>query len=64
MSIKIYNLSGQLVDVLVDEVQQASTYTAVWDGLDSEGEEAASGLYIYRMSAGNFQSAKKMVLVR
>lgn len=64
VSIKIYNLSGQLVDVLVDEVQQASTYTAVWDGLDSEGEEAASGLYIYRMSAGNFQSAKKMVLVR
>ncbi len=64
MSIKIYNLSGQLVDVLVDEVQQASTYTVVWDGLDSEGEEAASGLYIYRMSAGNFQSAKKMVLVR
>jgi len=36
----------------------------VWDGLDSEGEDAASGLYIYRMSAGNFQSAKKMVLVR
>jgi len=64
VSIKIYNLSGQLVDVLVDEVQQASTYTVVWDGLDSEGEDAASGLYIYRMSAGNFQSAKKMVLVR
>jgi hypothetical protein len=64
VSIKVYNLSGQLVEVLVNEVQQPGNFTLNWDGKDENGKHMASGVYIYQMNAGSFQSAKKMVLVR
>jgi hypothetical protein len=64
VSIKVYNLSGQLVKVLVDEVEQPGNFTLSWDGKDESGKQMASGVYIYQMNAGSFQSAKKMVLVR
>ncbi len=59
VSIRIYDLTGQEVTVLVNEVKQAGTYE-----LEFNAENLASGVYIYRMIAGSFVQVKKMSLLK
>jgi len=60
----IYNILGQKVRVLVDEYQSAGHKSVKWDGKDAQGQELASGVYFYRLEAGEFAQTKKMVLLR
>jgi hypothetical protein len=60
----VYNLLGQPVKVLVDATQPAGTYSAVWDGTDRNGGQAASGVYFYRLIAGDNVLTKKMMLLK
>ncbi len=65
VTLKIYNAAGQLVRTLLDEPRNAGTYSDVqWDGIDDSGGLASSGVYFYRLSAGEFSQTKKMVLVK
>ena len=50
VSLKIYNVLGQEVRSLVDEVQKPGCYTVTWDGRDGAGAEVANGIYFYRLS--------------
>ncbi len=53
LSLTIYNLVGQEVVKLVNnELFNAGSYTAQWDGTNSYGSKVASGIYIYELSAG------------
>lgn len=63
-SLKVYNLLGQLVRILVDEEQASGSYQVVWDGKDKAGEEVSSGIYFYRLEYGKYVETKKMVLLR
>jgi hypothetical protein len=63
-TLRIYNIRGQLVRTLMDEPEQAGTYEVTWDGRDQNGDEVSSGVYLYRLRAGDFSEAKKMVLMR
>lgn len=62
--LSIYNSLGQQVTVLVNEPQNAGVYRVVWDGRASDGRLVDSGLYYYRLQAGVFQDAKKMMFIR
>ena len=70
--LKIYNILGQEVRTLVDEVKEPGYYTVTWDGKDSDGRQAASGVYFYRLTASgiyrdnqeDFTVTKRMVLIR
>jgi hypothetical protein len=64
VTISVYNLLGQKISIIVDEVKPLGTYRAIWDGRKQNGEEAASGIYLYRIQAGNFVESKKMVLLK
>jgi len=64
VSLKIYNTRGQLVRSLIEGNQTSGVYTVNWDGKDRAGNEVASGIYFYKLSAGNFSSIKKMVLLK
>ena len=64
ITLSLYDLSGQQLRVLVDKVRPAGTYSAVWDGTDRGGVPAASGVYLFRMTASGFASTKKMLLLR
>lgn len=55
----VYDLQGRVVAELVNGIRDASLHTVTWDA-----SNLASGLYFYRIEAGNFASAKKMVLMK
>jgi hypothetical protein len=60
----IYNVLGQRIRSLVNETQTAGSYSIVWDGRDSFGRQAATGLYLYRLEAGADIAIRKMVFAK
>ena len=64
VSLKIYNIQGQVIKTLVDEFQTAGIKSVVWNGLDEQGRKVASGIYVYQLTAGQFSMAKKMLLIQ
>jgi photosystem II stability/assembly factor-like uncharacterized protein len=63
VTLKIYNVLGEEVRTLVDEVQTLGLRTINWNGQDNHGKPVSSGIYLYRIKAGVFTATKKMVLV-
>ncbi|MFA4906670.1 MAG: T9SS type A sorting domain-containing protein [archaeon] len=62
VSVRIYNINGQLVETLVDDIFQESGYhSVVWDVSQSG---ISSGIYFYRITYGNFCDTKKCVIIR
>ena len=69
VTIRIYNLKGQLVRQLEVGKQEAGSYldkkkAAYWDGKNQFGQSVSSGLYFYTLKAGVFQATRKMVILR
>jgi hypothetical protein len=64
VKIKIYNLLGQSVRLLVDEHQTAGYKAVVWDGHDHSGSKVSSGVYFYTIDAGNYHDSKKMLMIK
>jgi hypothetical protein len=64
VSLRIYNVLGQQVRTLVDNPMAAGTYTVTWDGATEIGSQAASGVYLYRLTAGEQILQKKMILMK
>ena len=62
--LEIYDVSGRRIAKLVDEVQGPGEHRAHWDGKDSSGTPVTSGIYFYRIEAGDTSTSKKMILVR
>jgi hypothetical protein len=63
-TLKIYNVLGQEVRTLVDGQHGPGAYTATWDGRDNRGLEVSSGVYLYRLQAGDYTNVKRMILLR
>jgi flagellar hook assembly protein FlgD len=62
--IEVYDVSGRLVTTLVDGSMPAGANRVVWDGRDSHGAPAASGIYFCRAQVGEWHEARKVVLLR
>jgi flagellar hook assembly protein FlgD len=62
VELTVYNLLGQKVKILVSDHQGAGYKTVYWDSRNDKGQEVASGIYVYRLRAGEFTDTKKMVL--
>jgi hypothetical protein len=63
--LEVYNVLGQRVRTLVGgDTYQAGYYQVVWDGRDQFGNSVSSGLYIYRLTAGEFNELRKMVFIK
>ena len=59
VSLKIYNIKGQLVETLVNDELQPGYYSVVWNS-----EDACPGIYLYRITAGDFTDTKKCVILK
>jgi len=64
VSLKIYNVAGQLVRTVVNQTMPAGNHTVTWDGSNSSGDKVASGIYFYRLNAGSFSKTMKMVMTK
>lgn len=65
VEITVYDLAGQLVQVLTQGAHRSGYYETRWDGKDSAGSATASGLYTLRMRAGGREvQVQKMLLLR
>ena len=64
VKLDVYNILGQRVTRLVDENLAAGSYSVTFDGSDSNGRELASGVYFYKIEAGDFRQSKKMILLK
>jgi hypothetical protein len=58
-TLQIYDLTGRLVETLVDENQEPGVYQVEWDGSNQ-----ASGVYFYKLRSSDFQSVKKVILLK
>jgi hypothetical protein len=59
VKLEIYDLTGRLVEILVDEHQDPGVYQVEWDG-----KNQTTGMYIYRLKAGDNTSTRKLILLR
>ncbi len=64
VTIKVYDMLGQEVRTMFSGEVLRGNYTVEWDGLNDAGQQMSSGSYIYRMIAGEFMQAKKMVYIK
>ncbi|MBN2070132.1 MAG: VCBS repeat-containing protein [Candidatus Krumholzibacteriota bacterium] len=62
--LKIYDCAGRLVRLLVDERKAGGIHEVIWDGRGNDGFAVASGVYYYRLDAGEYIETKKMVLLK
>lgn len=60
----IYDMLGKQVRTLVDGNQSGGAHSILWDGKDDSGKQVASGIYVYKLSAGKQSYTKRMTLVR
>ncbi|NIS48610.1 MAG: T9SS type A sorting domain-containing protein [Aliifodinibius sp.] len=60
----IYNVLGQKVRTLLNDRVEAGYHSIEWDGRNDIGAQAASGIFVYRLKAGNQIISKKMLLLR
>ncbi|MFQ6105084.1 MAG: carboxypeptidase regulatory-like domain-containing protein [Candidatus Glassbacteria bacterium] len=59
----VYNLRGKKVKTLVDSFKKPGSHLAQWDGKNDKGERLSSGVYFYRLEAGDFVETRKLVLL-
>jgi len=60
----IYDLRGRLVRRLVDRENWPGVYEVQWDGHTDRGERVSSGVYLYHITAGDFISTRKLVVLK
>ena len=64
VTLRIYNLMGQEVLRITHDEMRAGYHEERWHGLNQSGRNVASGIYIYRIQAGDFTETKKMLLLK
>lgn len=64
VDLSLYNLAGQRVATLARGPREAGVYTLRWDGTDDAGYQLASGLYLYRLTAGAETTTRRLMLLR
>jgi hypothetical protein len=58
-TLKVYDITGRLVEILVDEMQKPGVYQVKW-----EGKDQSSGIYFYRLQSNDYTATKKLIKFR
>jgi hypothetical protein len=62
--IHVFNIRGQRVKTLVDGIYPTGSHSVVWNGTDDYGRKVGSGVYLYRMTVGEYTSVRRMMLLK
>jgi hypothetical protein len=64
VEVSIYNVAGQKVNTLQDGLLNAGEHRIIWDGRNYHGLEVSSGIYFYRLSAGDLSETRQMTFLK
>lgn len=64
VELSIYNLKGQKVKTLVNDILTAGENSVIWNGTDENNQPVSSGIYFYKIKTGDFTETKKMILMK
>jgi len=64
VTIRVYDMLGREVTTLINKQTTGGYHNVYWNGKDSKGENVASGVYLYRLTAGSFSETRKMNLLK
>ncbi len=64
VTLRLYNLQGQLVRTLLDAEKLAGSYSLLWNGTADNGVRLASGIYYYTLKVNGFEETKKLTLMK
>jgi len=64
LEVGVYNVLGQKVATLANDMREAGTYSITWNSNSDAGMTASSGVYFLKMTAGNFTSVRKIMLMK
>ncbi len=64
VSLVVFDVQGRQIKTLVNEVKSPGQFTAEWNGTNANGSRVSTGVYFYRLSAGNFNQTMKMVMLK
>lgn len=64
VNLKVFNSTGQLVRILIDDRQAVGVHSVHWDGRDDRGRKVSSGVYLVRLEANGQAATGKMLVVR
>jgi len=62
--IEVFNILGRRVRLLLDRALAAGSYEVMWNGIDDQGNPVSSGVYLYRITAGDYVASRKMILLK
>ncbi|MDP8209854.1 MAG: FlgD immunoglobulin-like domain containing protein [Candidatus Stygibacter australis] len=60
----IYNIKGQLVQMLVDDILPAGNHTSIWNGCDNQNNDLSSGVYLLSLQTDEFVKMQKITLIK
>jgi len=64
VDLSIFNIKGQKVKTLINNDLDKSKHSVIWNGVDSNNKPVSSGIYLYKIKAGNQESVKRMLLLK
>jgi hypothetical protein len=64
VTLEVFNIKGQKVKTLLNDVLNSGVHTIVWNGDDDSGHAVGSGIYFYRMKTEDYSEIKKMILMK
>ncbi|HPG41940.1 MAG TPA: FlgD immunoglobulin-like domain containing protein [bacterium] len=64
VELAIYNINGELIKLLTNELHEAGRYTAIWDGTNQDNTPVSSGIYFYQLDTQKEKFIKKLTLVK
>ena len=64
VSLRVYNVTGQLVRTLTEGTALPGYYSQTWNGRDNSGRKIASGVYIMRLTSGGQERTRKLVKIK
>ena len=63
-TLTIYDITGNEVARIFDEIRPAGLWSAVWSGKNHQGQNISSGMYIYTLKCGNLRHSHKMIIIQ
>ena len=64
VSLAVYDITGKLIKSLIAKPMDAGYHSVIWNGTDENGKGVASGVYFYKLKAGDFSQTRKCLLLK